>query len=444
MADRNPTTPGTPGPSKAIASLAKKPTDTTRSGAQKLKFVPTLPARRKKDEVKQEPAAPIVPTTPALDRGGRGRGRGRGRGTDSPRGRGRGAAPPRPPPVEMTASGPFAMGPAGAGSSGWRSAPRAGAAPIVPLGPGGSSSLGTNLTKSAAPSLKKERVARDPQKDEHADEDVEVYSDPDEGVEIVDMQDVRAMDWMAPESLRKEKERDKKKKKVKREEDDVKPGVKAEIEAMDVGEGTPIPDGGDVNLANAVDLSESEDEEEMEDLIDDFAAASVEPDDSPDLHHERLFIFQFPDPFPTFVPKDTSGDVKGKGKASETAPKRVSFTQDTKPAVNVAGEGDADKETEEQFVDGIIGQLEVHQSGAVKMRLANGILMEVAAATQPSFLQQAVHVDHTQKRLHVLGEVSRRFVVTPDLDTLLDAMNRADQPQPTVLDDPSLIPMDTT
>jgi DNA-directed RNA polymerase III subunit RPC4 len=35
--------------------------------------------------------------------------------------------------------------------------------------------------------------------------DEEVYSDPDEGVEIVDMEDVRQMDWMAPESLRKER-----------------------------------------------------------------------------------------------------------------------------------------------------------------------------------------------------------------------------------------------
>lgn len=38
-----------PTPSKAIASLAKKQGDVTRMGAQKLKFVPTLPARRKKE-----------------------------------------------------------------------------------------------------------------------------------------------------------------------------------------------------------------------------------------------------------------------------------------------------------------------------------------------------------------------------------------------------------
>ena|SRR5712671_4852086 len=43
---------GAPGPSntgKAIASLAKIPTDTTRAGTQKMKFIPTLPVRRKKE-----------------------------------------------------------------------------------------------------------------------------------------------------------------------------------------------------------------------------------------------------------------------------------------------------------------------------------------------------------------------------------------------------------
>ena len=39
------------GPSKAIGSLAKKQDDVTRLGSQKMKFVPTLPVRRKKESV---------------------------------------------------------------------------------------------------------------------------------------------------------------------------------------------------------------------------------------------------------------------------------------------------------------------------------------------------------------------------------------------------------
>lgn len=37
------------------------------------------------------------------------------------------------------------------------------------------------------------------------------YSDPDEGVEIVDIEDVKRMDWMAPETLRRVKDKPKKK-----------------------------------------------------------------------------------------------------------------------------------------------------------------------------------------------------------------------------------------
>lgn len=68
----------------------------------------------------------------------------------------------------------------------------------------------------------------------------------------------------------------------------------------------------------------------------------------------------------------------------------------------------------------------------------------MTGATQPSFLQQAVHVDMQNKRLHVMGEVNKRFVVSPDLDTLLHAMELRDQAEANAMpvDDPSLIKME--
>ncbi|KAI0048097.1 hypothetical protein FA95DRAFT_1540308, partial [Auriscalpium vulgare] len=413
-----------------------------------MKFVPTLPVRRKKDDVKQEPAAPTKSTT--SERGGRGRGgAGRGRGAEGTRG-GRGAAPSRPPPVEMTASGPFAMGPVRAGMSGYGSKPRAMATPIAPPGgDGASAALGANLTRSAAPVLKKEKDRAAKKRDVQV-EDEEVYSDPDDGVEIVDMDNVRTMDWMAPESLKREKEGGKKKK-LKLEEEARAEKGKAKLEPIDVDGVTPTPpveDGADVNLANALDLSDSEDEEEMEDLIDDFAELAHD-DENIAANHDRLYFFQFPEPFPTFVSKHPppasdpppdpapTPDAKGKGKAPESQTKRVSFASDTKAPMDV----DGDKDRPPAPIDGVIGQLEIHQSGAVQMRLANGIVMDVTAATQPSFLQQAVHVDKAAKKLHVLGEVSRRFVVTPDIDTLLTAMAAADAA--VKFEDENLISMDT-
>lgn len=41
--------PSKAGPPKVIPSLAKKQNDVTRLGATKLKFVPVLPSRRKKE-----------------------------------------------------------------------------------------------------------------------------------------------------------------------------------------------------------------------------------------------------------------------------------------------------------------------------------------------------------------------------------------------------------
>lgn len=123
----------------------------------------------------------------------------------------------------MTASGPFAMGPALAGTSARRTAPRSNFAPVAPPGGSGSAKLGAGLTQTTAPSLKKERE-REAEAARVKKEEEEAYSDPDEGVEIVDMENVREMDWMAPESLRKEREAGKKKGKGKVK----KEGVKAE------------------------------------------------------------------------------------------------------------------------------------------------------------------------------------------------------------------------
>jgi len=135
------------------------------------------------------------------------------------------------------------------------------------------------------------------------EDDVEVYSDPDEGVVIVDMENVRTMDWMAPESLRRERERSRKTTSIVKTEEDgptklhkgktmMQPSNRkltpsltyltsdvSNLDPMDIDDNTPIPeDVGGVNLANALDLSETEDEEEMEDLVDDFSIHN-EPDE---------------------------------------------------------------------------------------------------------------------------------------------------------------------
>ena len=144
------------------------------------------------------------------------------------RGRGRGSAPR--PTVEMKASGPFAMGPSLVGS-GRRPAPRSNFIPTMPSGPSKGGTLGSGLTKTTAPTL---GVKREPNSEggPKAENDEEVYSEPDDGVEIVDMQDIRKMDWMAPETLNRESEY---KRKVKpKKKDERKP--LAEQAGLDPGE----------------------------------------------------------------------------------------------------------------------------------------------------------------------------------------------------------------
>ncbi|KAJ7801872.1 RNA polymerase III RPC4-domain-containing protein [Mycena olivaceomarginata] len=358
------------GPSKAIGSLAKKP-PTTRQGTQKFKFTPVLPARGKKSKVKTEPTPDTIPQDSS-----------RGRATG--RGRGRGAGPR--PPVELTASGPFAMGPAMSGNNARRSVPRSNFA--IPTPGTDRSSLG------AGPHAHNDLKG----------EDEEVYSEPDEGVEIIDMEDVRQMDWMAPE------------RKVKKEEpaDD---GVGAAPAAADKVE---------VDTANALDLSESEEEEEFEDLIEHFARQEPVT--------EVL-------PFPTFAAPAAAIPDSVPEVVAESSTKKVSFADDVK-AGSLPGSARgsmappeppaAVKPDENPLIDGIIGTLEVYRSGAVKMRLHNGILLDVTAATQPSFLQHAVSLDLAEKRLTILGEVNKRFVVSPDIETLLTAMEMSERTPPVV------------
>ena len=73
---------------------------------------------------------------------------------------------------------------------------------------------------------------------------------------------------------------------------------------------------------------------------------------------------------------------KGKGKAVDM-PKKVTFatpegpgsgatTPSTKP------EDPATEKIPDPLVDGVVGQLELYRSGAVKMRLTNGILLDVS------------------------------------------------------------------
>lgn len=99
------------------------------------------------------------------------------------------------------------------------------------------------------------------------------------------------------------------------------------------------------------------------------------------MREERLYFFQFPSPFPKFTSKKET--VMQVDQVPEAPGKKVSFAPDVKPSVtpNSSRTPSAVPVEPEHGtsapVDGVIGQLEVYKSGAVKIRLANNILLDV-------------------------------------------------------------------
>ncbi|KAG9099656.1 hypothetical protein FS749_000718 [Ceratobasidium sp. UAMH 11750] len=423
--------------------LNRRPADGAGSSRGKMMFMPNKIVRRKVEDgvvVKQEPS------TIAAEPTGRGGGAGgdRGRGDGRGRGRGRGA----PPPVEMVASGPFALGPA---ANPGRRLSRMTTSAVQPPGHGGGPH-GAGLTDTAAPTLsgdtrklQKKRVGLEAAEKEQ-------YSE-DEGVEVVDMDDVNELDWMAPDSLIRVKEEDEEKAARKRDrlkgkikdklpqkmkldpEDDARnsESLLSSRDASTVRTSNSAEEE-DKNLANALDLSESEEDEELEDLVEDFLANN-QSDEALNSTQNRLYYFQFPRPFPTFElpttdtqdPIDVDMTDAPQSSSGHKGKQKVSFAENTKGRSLSDDEDDNQpkvktEEDSEKPSGGIIGQLEIYRSGLIKMRFGDGIVMEVAAATQPSFLQHAVYFDDAKNRLVVLGEVNRRFIVSPDVDLLLDDM----------------------
>jgi len=144
------------------------------------------------------------------------------------------------------------------------------------------------------------------------------------------------------------------------------------------------------------------------------------------MREEKLYLFQFPTPFPTFSSKMTN--VSGSAQMPEVG-KKVSFAADTKPDTMSSSSSPSAAPSEPKTLEpilGVIGQVEIYRSGTVKIRLANDILLDVNTATQPSFLQQVVNLDVAGKQLIVLGEVNKQFVVSPNVEALLSAMDDDD------------------
>jgi len=297
--------------------------------------------------------------------------------------------------------------------------------------------------------------------------DVDQYSDEDDIDKVVDINTMNDNhDWGMPVVLKRVKEERDKDRLARKRPIDTNTKIKHEnVSISDPPQVDKKANEPEVDFANALDLSDSEEEEELEDFVGDFVLHTDPENPSFDASGDMpLYFFQFPSPFPTFLMPKTLDDSEDKRpermdidtevassnavpsaeepkRVRDTPPqspviarkKSVSFAPETKPPAP----SPAASATEEWAVDGVIGELLIYQSGIVKMRLGDGIVMDVTAATQPSFLQHVVYLDNSRKgapdeetndkgtefaKMTVVGEVSRRFVVSPDIDAMLDEL----------------------
>ncbi|WVF68825.1 hypothetical protein IAT40_003598 [Kwoniella sp. CBS 6097] len=197
------------------------------------------------------------------------------------------------------------------------------------------------------------------------------------------------------------------------------------VEEPAVGGGDDDDDEG-VNAAQAVDLSESEEEEEEEDMEGDFVQA-----DGYDNPEEKLFIFQFPNLFPKFAPSDPvdlTQEVKpdssaptGAAAPASSAP-QADIKPDIKPTAAQLRAGQGKKGQAEPLPEGRVGTMVVMKSGKVKMVMGKDIVMNVTPGLPATFIQHLVHLDGKSKSAQILGEVHKNYVVTPDIDRLLQEL----------------------
>lgn len=138
-------------------------------------------------------------------------------------------------------------------------------------------------------------------------------------------------------------------------------------------------------MQSSHNIENSKDENTDPEAVMARAAASVE---------NRLYFFQFPALMPDLVGPAAEGAATGDGD---------DLVEVTDPAaVDPSG----------PLPQGQLGKLRLHKSGKLTMVVGN-ITMEVSQGTDCSFLQDVVVVDSAAKQAHLIGQISKKMVLSP-------------------------------
>jgi DNA-directed RNA polymerase III subunit RPC4 len=244
--------------------------------------------------------------------------------------------------------------------------------------------------------------------------------DEEEGIQIIDMGKVAALDAMAPLSI---------------------PASLAASRCRPQGgsEFSQTDSSASERLVVDVDVGE---EETMDDLTDDYHRHDLIIDEG-FAQGAKFLLLQFPPLFPTFALPEGDALTSIRSDNMSTKSRRsVAFADGTRGgdgSTEISAENLLDatlpdgrnardstrvrdelKGLNRSSLEGQIGRLDVYSDGRVQITIGDEIVMEVTGASQSTFLQQVMHVDANTKQAVTLGNVEKKFVVAPEISMMLE------------------------
>jgi len=134
-------------------------------------------------------------------------------------------------------------------------------------------------------------------------------------------------------------------------------------------------------------------------------------DDNP---NGQLMFFQFPDTLP----------IKPLAHDDPTVKMEPGVLSETEKINEETIEEQLKDFTFQNVSEGVIGKLQIHESGKVKIRLGN-VLLDVSMGTPCGFLQDliSVHTDKTPAEMISLGHIDYRLIAVPDYSSLLGSVD---------------------
>ncbi|KAF9911986.1 hypothetical protein EC991_001433 [Linnemannia zychae] len=417
-------------------------TASTRGGASKLKFAPTVPSKRNK---KDASLSLLEEAKAGSGSGQEERGSGRGRGDRGERGmrggRGRGRGRGRPDDVAATASGPFSLGPAaqarsraiatGGSASGAHSSYTGAQTVKYEGGEGGSDygasvdmKFGSSVTDASVPTGlenpnedTKKTVGSSIKDEKMKEVDMDEETDADRDIETDDQPDIKPKIEGPAQDLLPEWEYDQM---FFFQFPSVMPTFKprpvatAPMSLASTAASSP-------NISSLYSTPDGTDK--TEDSEDGLLAIKPEP-----MDQDRPIMIPDNDLLPI---KSEQQDVKV-GLSLDGGSSSAPVGQRAKPKVPGAAGASAktenkEEETEDSHLqqEGKIGRLLIYKSGKVKMKVGD-ILMDVSSGSECSFLQDLVVVDSNNKQAFVMGSVQKRMVCVPNLTELLSGLESLD------------------